>query len=111
MMEEEPYFKPIPGADQPSRRDLARQRKLEQLPRGFLKEQYLPQRLDGSAVLVEWGGVWRADNRSLRAETQGIFYRGSKCLEDTVDKVLPWNSTVHADDEGDGWVKVNAARH
>ena len=26
-----------------------------------------------------------------------------------MDKVLSWNSTVHADDEGDGWVKVNVA--
>ncbi|CAE7864303.1 unnamed protein product, partial [Symbiodinium microadriaticum] len=66
-----------------------------------------PDPTQGCPVLAEWGGVWRADNRRLQAETQGITFRGSKCLEDKVDKVLSWNSTVHADDEGDGWVKVN----
>jgi len=109
LMPDEPVHTPMPGADAMSRRELSRQKKLEaNLPISFLQAQYLPQKLDDCTVLLqEENGLWRADNSMLQASTQGVAFRGSKELDDRVaGLILPWRSTVAAEDEGDGWVKV-----
>ena len=103
--------KPLPGADRLCRRDLARDEKLQRtLGKGALEERFLPKELQGKEVLLKEGDLWRADNRLLRAETQGLTFRSTKGLEDTakLDLVLPWGTLVSADDDGNGWVKVNA---
>mmetsp|Transcript_31272 Transcript_31272/g.67444 ORF Transcript_31272/g.67444 Transcript_31272/m.67444 type:complete len:260 (-) Transcript_31272:52-831(-) len=109
---EETTEKPLPGADSLSCRDLARERKLRQiLSPGILEERFLPMELEGREVLLKEGDEWRADNRLLQAKTQGLSFRSSKSLDKSAklaSLVLPWGTLVSANDDGDGWVKLNA---
>lgn len=51
--------------------------------------------------------IFLVDNGFLKAKTDGLGFRRSKCLEDLLPGSLaPWRSTVQGVDEGDGWLRV-----
>lgn len=69
---------------------------------------YLPMKLEGVQVLTSVS-YFLADNRILKATTQGMFFRFSMCEDDKVhDHLAKWDETLQGVDAGDGWLKVGA---
>ncbi|CAJ1405111.1 unnamed protein product, partial [Effrenium voratum] len=55
------------------------------------------------------GQAFRVDNGFLRADSIGLGFRRSKCMQDLLPgAVAAWGSTVLGLDEGDGWLRVGS---
>jgi len=64
---------------------------------------------EGDSDAEETYGIYFVDNREYKAPSQGMAFRYSKNLTDTVKdmrKFAAWGTTLTGWDQGDGWLKV-----